>query len=158
MHLVTSISSTEVLARLSAVSCWYRGHCWTTRLRQHTEQHKEHAMAAKELAGRLGFTNDVSPNDLNADPHFRCLTIPHTLPCNLRPMLGQWLQTNGRFAHVVSVRCRWFVRSGEEIGWIELDSVRAGKPENLTAEERFTIDKLDTPDGLLKTVLEHVHS
>jgi hypothetical protein len=39
--------------------------------------------------------------------------------------------------------------------WIELESVRAGEPERMTADERFALDKLDTPDGLLKTVLKH---
>ena len=30
------------------------------------------------------------------------------------------------------------------------------EPQLMTPEERFTLEKLDTPDGLLKTVLKHV--
>ena len=69
-------------------------------------------------------------------------------------MLGQWLH-NGRLAQVTSVRCRSLVLSGKLIGWIELECIRAGTPERMTLEERFTLEKLDTPDGLLKTVLKH---
>ena len=72
-------------------------------------------------------------------------------------MLGKRLQRNGRLSHVACVRCRSLVRTGEMIGWIELEAIRAGEPERLTLEERFTLDKLDTPDGLLKTVLKHAH-
>ena len=36
---------------------------------------------------------------------------------------------------------------------IELEPVRAGEFELMSAEERFTLLKLDTPDGLLETVL-----
>jgi len=72
-------------------------------------------------------------------------------------MLGRWLRVDGRLAHVNSVSCRQWVRTGESIGWIELKPVRAGECERMTPEEHFTLDKLDTPDGLLKTVLKHVH-
>ena len=117
-----------------------------------------------ELARRLGGSNGLSSRvDLclarGSDPWplfaaVRGLTIPATLPPHLRPLLGKELQTTGRLAQVSSVRCRWFVKVGDVVGWIELDSIRAGRPECMTDEERFTLDNLDTPDGLLKTVLE----
>ena len=86
----------------------------------------------------------------------RCLSIPDTLPHALRPMLGTWLRPSCCLAQVACVRCRFFIRAGEEIGWIDLESVRTGTLEHMTPEERLSLDLLDTPDGLLKTVLKHI--
>ena len=49
--------------------------------------------------------------------------------------------------------------ASERLVAIELDETfRDGKPECMTAEERFTLNTLDTSDGLLKTVLKNVES
>lgn len=110
---------------------------------------------AHDLALRLGCLRDPRSELWQLLPNVGHLRIPTTLPSTLRPMLGKWLQTTGRLAHVNSVCCRSWVRNGEVMGWIDLESIRAGEPDRLTPEERFTLDKLDTPDGLLKTVLKY---
>ena len=109
------------------------------------ELHERYKMMAHELSVWLGCSCQVP----------RYLKIPKSLPRTLRPMLGKWLQSKGRLAEVTCVSCRSWVRKGEVIGWIDLESVRAGEPEHMTPEERFALDKLDTPDGLLKDVLKY---
>ena len=164
MDVVSSSCSVETLATLSAVSRWHREDC-RTRLR-HAEWRWTRVRQSEDndLARRLCCSNFPLRSDFRSDPWYLladigCLTIPETLPHHLRPLLGKWLQKNGRLAHVTSVRCKWFVRVGEVIGWIELDETfRDGKPECMTAEERFTLNTLDTSDGLLKTVLKNVES
>ena len=147
MHLVTAVCSVEALAALSAASRWHNEHC-------RTHLHEHYVATASDLAGWLAPHSEPGHDQLETK---RCLTIPDRLPSRLRPLLGTWLQTNGRLAHVTSVRCRSFVLTGELVGWIELESVRAGEHERMSPDERFTLDCLDTHDGLLNTVLKYAH-
>lgn len=147
MHEVIVSCSVDALAALSATSRWHHKHCRTCLL--HFE--KQHLAMAIDLAARLGYFSMPSLQQV------RALTIPDTLPDRLRPLLGKWLRTNGRLSRVDSVRCRSWIREGEVLGWIDLDPVRAGEPERLSPDERQSLEKLDTPDGLLKTVLQHAH-
>ena len=65
------------------------------------------------------------------------------------------MRETGRLAGVNYVRCRSWIVVGEEIGWIDLEPVRAGELQHMCDKERSLLDKLDTPDGLLKTVLSN---
>ena len=138
MHEVTSVCSAEALAMLSSTSRGYHEFC-------RVQLHERYKMMAHELSVWLGCSHHQP----------RYLKIPNTLPRTLRPMLGKWLQSKGRLARVTCVSCRSWVRKGEVIGWIDLESVRSGEPEHMTPEEHFALEKLDTPDGLLKDVLKY---
>ena len=158
MDVVMFFCRRETLLALSAASRRNRKHAHA-RLRQLEEQH--YVEMAHDLARRLADFNssrctyDGSLEAWRMLDDVRCLSIPDTLPQALRPMLGAWLRPDGCLAHVTCVRCRFFVQAGEEIGWIDLDSVRTGMLEHMTPEEGLSLDKLDTPDSLLKTVLKH---
>lgn len=156
MDQVTTACSIEAVAALSAVCRHHRELC-RPRLQQLFEQYEQvEAARATELCERLGYyypTATTQRQMLN----IRALTIPDNLPEPLRPLLGKWLQADGHLGQVSCVRCRSWIRTGEIIGWVELEPVRAGEPERLTPEERLALDRLDTPDGLLKTVLKHAH-
>ena len=143
LHEVTSICSAKALAMLSAASRRHHEHCQPCL-------HAWREMMEEELTGRLSCSN----KSWQPLAELRRLRIQENLPASLRPMLGGWLQIKGRLAHVTCVCCRSWVRAGEEIGWIELDSIRAGEPERMTPDERLALEKLDTADGLLKTVLK----
>ena len=163
LHEVTLACSVDALAALSATSGRLHMHC----VKRMTDLHEQHKLMQRDLADRLAHFQGA-PNDANtfqkcysaAAPeqwqllaNVRSLTIPDSLPVDLRKMLGKWLRADGCLANVNCVRCRSW--GCGPIGWIELESVRAGKPERMTVDERFALDKLDTPDGLLKTVLKH---
>lgn len=158
IHLVTSVCSVDALAMLSAASRWHHEHC-RERMRQ---LHAEHVMMANDLANQLSrLSEPCCPGDPYSEPwqllaHVRCLTIPTCMRSKHKHLLGKWLQAKGRLSHVNCVKCLSYVKNGQLIGWVELDAIRAGKPELMTPEERFTLEKLDTADGLLKTVLKHV--
>jgi hypothetical protein len=145
MHEVAALCSAESLASLSAASHENHDLC---RARLHL-LHQAQARLALELTRCLGFF------DVEQLEHVRALTIPDTLPEHLRPCLGRWLRERGRLAHINCVCCRSWIRFGEISGWIDLEPVRAGEPQRLCPKERFVLESLDTPDGLLKTVLTH---
>lgn len=88
--------------------------------------------------------------------HVRSLTIPDKLPEHLRPLLGKWLRATGRLSRVGCVRCQSWIRPSEIIPWIDLAPVRAG--EDIPERHAVTLDRYDTADGLLKTVLEHAQT
>ena len=73
----------------------------------------------------------------------------------LRPLLGSWLREKGRLGCVHCVRCESWWRRGE-LPWIDLAPLRAGEPQAMSLEERFTIARFDTEDGLLETILARV--
>ena len=148
MHEVISLCSVQALGALSATSRWLREHCHAQL--QTLRKQQEH-----ELAHRLGYFHHSKVEAWNLLSNLRALTIPDNLPKALQPLLGTWLQAEGRLAQVNCVRCRSWTRSGEVLGWIELESVRAGELQGMSPDERFALEKLDTPDGLLKTVLRH---
>ena len=142
----------DSLAMLAAASSWLHRRC-QPRL---AELHEQHELMGQDLATRLGFFYHPHPEPWQLLANVRSLTIPDTLPVTLWPLLGKWLRADGRLAQVNCVRCRSWIQSGQVVGWIELDPVRAGGI-GCIPEERITLDKLDTPDGLLKTVLDHAH-
>lgn len=153
MHEVIQACGDEALSALSAASRWHHEKC-KSRLLVLKQQHT--AMEI-DLASKLGY---LCHNQLCKDPwqclsNIRALTIPDTLPPNLRPLLGRWLKPNGRLSQVSCVRCRSWIQEGEIIGWIELDSLRDEGPKCLSAQLRCAMERLDTTDGLLKTVLRH---
>ena len=150
---VISTCCISAVGSLSAVSRWHHEHC---RTRLHV-LHDEHVLMERDLASRLGYFYHAVPEMLQLLGNVRALTVPDNLPCALRPMLGQWLREEGRLGKVSCVRCMSWIRTGEIVGWVELESVRAGEPERMMQQERLALDKLDTPDGLLKTVLQHAH-
>ena len=149
MDEVMLMCTAEALAGLSAASHWHREHC-RRRL------HEKRLSMEQDLATRLGYSYHEQPEPWQFLSNVRALTIPDTLPHTLRPLLGKWLRATGRLGQVNCVRCRSWTRTGEVVGWIDLESVRAGRPQHLSPEERFALEWLDTTDGLLKTVLEHV--
>ena len=144
----------RVRACLEQASRWHHEHC-RTRLRQ---LHEQHQVVVLELATRL-VCLCAGYRDPRSDPwpllvNVRCLKIPETLPVNLRPLLGEWLRSKGRLAQVSCVSFRPWMRGSVAI---ELEPVRAGEPERMSPEERFTLLSLDTRDGLLETVLMRVN-
>ena len=54
------------------------------------------------------------------------------------------------------MRCESWWRRGE-LPWIDLEPLRAGGPQAMSLEERFTISRFDTKDGLLETILARVY-
>ena len=89
-------------------------------------------------------------------PRFGQITIADGLPVRLRPLLGSWLREKGRLGCVHCVRCESWWRRGE-LPWIDLEPLRAGGPQAMSLEERFTISRFDTKDGLLETILARVY-
>ena len=135
---------------LGQASHWHHEHC-RARLRR---LHEQHEVVVHELASRL-VCLCAGYRDPRSDPwpllaNVRCLKIPETLPDKLRPLLGKWLRSTGRLAHVSCVSFRPWMRGSVAI---ELEPVRAGEFELMSVEERSTLLKLHTPDGLLETVL-----
>ena len=153
MHEVTSHCGAEAVAALSRASKRDHELC---RERMHL-LHEQHLLSERDLATRLGYFYHKVPEPWQLLANVRALTIPDNLPGDLRPLLGKWLRAEGRLGEVGCVRCRSWIRTGEIIGWIELEAVRAGEPQRLSPEERFALDRLDTPCGLLKTVLKHAN-
>ena len=153
MHDVTLGCGASSLAALSATSRWHRDHC-QARLMQF---HEKYVMLERELAQRLGYFYHSVPEHWQLLTNVRALTIPDNLPGPLRKVLGMWLRAEGRLAQVSCIRCRLWICTGEVMGWIELEPLRAGEPQRMSPQERYALEKLDTPDGLLKTVLKHAH-
>ena len=150
---VTSACSVQVLAMLSAASRRHHEHC-RTRLQL---MHDQHELMQRDLCEKLGFLYHQCPENWQLLDNVRALTIPDDLPHAMRPILGKWLRAEGRLGKVSCVRCASWMRTGEIVGWIEHESWRAGAPQCMSAEERFALEKMDTPDGLLKVVLMHAH-
>ena len=155
MHEVTEACCVQSLVMLSAANRWHQEHC-RTRLQQLREQHKQ---MQRELACRLGSLSpdllSIVPERWQLLPNVRALVIPGDLPDTLWPILGKWLRADGRLGQVDCVRCTSWVRTGETVGWIDLESLRADEPLRMSPEEVLAFDKLDTPTGQLKTVLKH---
>jgi hypothetical protein len=148
MHEVTSVCSVETLARLSAADRRHHEHCYM-RLQS---CYDTHLSMERDLARRLGYLYHPRPEPWQRISSVRDLTVPDDLPHALRPLLGKWLRATGRLAQVHRVRCRSWTAGGF---WFLIAPVRAGEPQHMRPEERAALDELDTPDGLLKTVLRH---
>lgn len=145
MHEVLTRCTTETLAALAASDHWHRN-----QLRpQMAKLRDDHDENCNELYCHLGCHHRSQLR------HLRTITIADGLPKKLRPLLGNWLREKGCLGCVHCVRCESWRRRGN-LPWIDLASLRAGKPQAMSLEERVTIDRYDTEDGLLKTIFAQV--
>jgi|NorSeaMetagenome_1021524.scaffolds.fasta_scaffold60477_1 hypothetical protein len=146
MHEVLAACTTEALIALAATD-----HCNREQLRpQMLKLREEHDEDCDTLACSLGCCH------CSELQHLRAITIADGLPVRLRPLLGSWLREKGRLGCVHCVQCESWWRRGE-LPWIELAPLRAGGPQAMSLEERFTIARFDTKDGLLETIFARVH-
>ena len=145
MHEVMAACTTEALVALAATDRWHR-----EQLRpQMLKAREEHDEDCNTLACSLGCCH------CSELQHLRAISIADGLPVRLRPLLGSWLREKGRLGCVHCVRCESWWRRGE-LPWIDLAPLRAGEPQAMSLEERFTIARFDTEDGLLETILARV--
>ena len=145
MHEVLAVCTTEALIALAATDHWHRQQLRPQMLKLCQDHEEDCDMLACSLGCR----------HCSELKHLRTITIADGLPVRLRPLLGSWLREKGRLGCVHSVRCESWWRRGE-LPWIDLEPLRAGGPQAMSLEERFTISRFDTKDGLLETILARV--
>ena len=145
MHEVLASCTTEALVALAGTDHWHR-----EQLRpQMLKLREEHDDDCDTLACSLGCCHGSQLQ------HLRAITIADGLPLRLRSLLGTWLREKGRLGCVHCVRCEsWWHRG--DLPWIDLAPLRAGEPQAMSLEERFTIARFDTEDGLLETIFARV--
>ena len=149
MHEVLFVAQTTctpaALAALAATDHWNREQLQPLMSKLHYE-HNENCAA---LLSSLGCLHRSQLQDL------RAITIADGLPKKLQTLLGTWLRESGCLSCVHCLRCESWWRRGD-LPWIELAPLRSGEPEGLSLEERFTLDRFDTEDGLLKTIIAQI--
>ena len=136
----------ETLARLSGVSTFHHRLC-----QPHLAVlHSKHITMTDSLLQHLGYLH------LEQLQYVRSLTIPDALPGHLRLLLGKWLRAEGRLSKVSSLRRESWIRSDKINPWIRIMPIQLGDCTSPT--NSYLLEKLDTDDGLIKTVLSHAHS
>ena len=146
MHEVLAVCTTEALIALAATDHWHRQQLRPQMLKLRQDHEEDCDMLACSLGCR----------HCSELKYLRAITIADGLPVRLRPLLGSWLREKGRLGCVHCVRCESWWRRGE-LPWIDLEPLRAGGPQAMSLEERFTISRFDTKDGLLETILARVY-